>query len=266
MLLSSVIIILREVLEGALLMSVLLALSAHRNWNFRWSLAALLCGFTGALIYAAEFEKVATWFDYVGPEIINASLHIIIVVFLTGFSLIYQRQENKPGRDNKYTKTAIIFMSTAFALTIIREGSEILLYLSAYLDKSDSLISVMLGGSLGAGIGISIGVLLYYSLTYLIPVYTTKIGFFLLAFFSAGMLSHAVIMLTQADWLPSQHTLWDTSSWLAEDSLIGQLLYAVIGYEATPTALQLAAYITGLALILVFPKLLETGNSLYAKR
>jgi high-affinity iron transporter len=81
----------------------------------------------------------------------------------------------------------------------------------------------------------------------------------LLALISAAMLSDAVNMLTQADWLPARHYLWDSSSWLAEDSLMGQLLYALLGYEATPTALQLAAYICGLLLVLVLPSLYKKG-------
>jgi len=87
----------------------------------------------------------------------------------------------------------------------------------------------------------------------------------MLALFAAGMLSHAVTMLTQADWLPSYHVLWNTSSWLEENSLLGQLLYAIMGYEATPTATQLAAYITGLLLLLALPKLVNKFVGLYAK-
>ncbi|MCW8922252.1 MAG: FTR1 family protein [Gammaproteobacteria bacterium] len=259
MLLSSVIIILREVLEGAILMSVLLALSSLRGINLRWSLISLLFGIIGALIYAAEFETISTWFDYVGQEIVNSTMHVIIVLFLTSFALLYQTHEQS------YTKTKNTFMIIVVALTIVREGSEILLYFSGYLDKSDVLPSVILGGTIGTGIGMSIGALLYYSLTYLIPTHAKKIAYILLAFFSAGMLAHAVTMLTQADWLPARHILWNTSSWLEENSLMGQLLYAIIGYEATPTATQLTAYVIGLLLLLALPKLLEKGITIHAK-
>lgn len=259
MLLSSVIIILREVLEGALLLSVLLALSSLRDWRFHWSLIAFVCGSMGAIIYASEFETISTWFDYTGQEIINSSLHIMIVVFLTCFALLYQSEQKR------YTRSIIIFMSIAVALTIVREGSEIFLYLSSYLGNNDTLSSVMLGGTIGAGIGVSMGAMLYYSLTYFIPTYCRKIAYVLLAFFCAGMLSHAVTMLTQADWLPSQHVLWDSSGWVKEDSLLGQLLYAVMGYEATPTATQLIAYITGLLLLLALPRLFNKGIDKHAQ-
>lgn len=253
MLLSSVVLILREVLEGALLMSVLLALSWHQGYRLRWALVSLFVGGVGAVLYAAEFKTISSWFDYVGQEVVNASLSLSIVLFLTLFSLFYTAYKDR------YDRQKIVFMSIAVALTIIREGSEILLYLSGFTGKDDVLPSVALGGIIGAGIGMSVGALLYYSLIDFIPAYTRKVAYMLLALFSAAMLSDAVTMLTQADWLPAQHHLWDSSSWLAEDSLMGQLLYALLGYEATPTALQLAAYICGLLLVLVLPNLYKKG-------
>ncbi len=252
MLLSSVVLILREVLEGALLMSVLLALSWHQGYRLRWALASLFIGSIGAVYYAAEFKTISAWFDYVGQEVVNASLSLSIVFFISLFSLFYTVYKGR------YDRQKVVFMSVAVALTIIREGSEILLYLSGFAGKDDVLPSVVLGGIIGAGIGLSIGALLYYALIDFISDLTRKFAYILLALFSAAMLSDAATMLTQADWLPAQHYLWDSSSWLAEDSLMGQLLYALLGYEATPTALQLAAYICGLLLVLVLPNLYKT--------
>ena len=48
-------------------------------------------------------------------------------------------------------------------------------------------------------------------------------------------------LLIQADYLPSG-LAWDSSDWLPEDSVAGQLLYAMLGYEATPAPAQLWAY------------------------
>ena len=104
---------------------------------------------------------------------------------------------------------------------------------------------------MGACIGVSVGVLIYYFLSALSGRMAWIVGLGLLSLVAAGMLSQAVLLLIQADWLPSHLPLWDTSDWLSENSVTGQLLYALIGYEATPTALQASFYFGGLFLFLV---------------
>ena len=54
----------------------------------------------------------------------------------------------------------------------------------------------------------------------------------------------------QVDWLSQSPAVWDTSSIITEHSLLGELLYALIGYEATPTFLQSSVYISGAAFVL----------------
>lgn len=249
MLLSSTIIILREVLEGAILISVLLALCSNRSLSLRWSWIAGIVGISGACVYASNLESISSWLDYTGQEITNAAIHIMTALFMCLFALLY--------RSSRRTNTFALYtvMTITASLTVVSEGSEILLFLSAYLANSEALPSVILGSIIGAGIGTSIGALVYYFISYQLTTQRNGIAFIILALFSAGRLSHAVNMLTQADWLPAQHVLWDTSGWLPENSLTGQLLYAVMGYEATPTANQLAAYISGILLLLVIPAL-----------
>jgi len=75
-------------------------------------------------------------------------------------------------------------------------------------------------------------------------------GTALIALVAAGMAGEVARLLIQADWLPAQEALWDTSGWLPEDSVPGQILYALIGYEATPSPLQAAFYFGGLLLLL----------------
>jgi len=77
-------------------------------------------------------------------------------------------------------------------------------------------------------------------------------GIVLLILIASGMLSQASLLLIQADWLPSQLPLWNSSAFISEKSVVGQLLYAVIGYEATPTPIQAGFYFGGLALSVMF--------------
>ena len=67
------------------------------------------------------------------------------------------------------------------------------------------------------------------------------------------MASQASLLLIQADWLPYTVELWDSSALLPEYSVTGQLLYALIGYEANPSLLQVCVYIGAVILILTSP-------------
>ena len=58
MLLSSVILVLREVLEAAVLVSVLLALSLHLRVGLRWLAWAVPLALAGALLYAGALDEV----------------------------------------------------------------------------------------------------------------------------------------------------------------------------------------------------------------
>ena len=113
------------------------------------------------------------------------------------------------------------------------------------------MTSVLAGSAIGLGIGMSAGAIFYFALLNLKPQTSRIVCAGLMALVAAGMIAQATQSLIQADWLPSQYPLWD-SSWLAdEQSVTGQLLYALIGYEATPTALQASFYFGGFILLLV---------------
>src|SRR5690606_7165635 len=79
------------------------------------------------------------------------------------------------------------------------------------------------------------------------PRRTLTLG--LIALFGGNMLSQAALMLIQSDWLPGGAILWDSSALLPEDSLAGQLFYALVGYEATPSLTQAIAYFGGFTLL-----------------
>jgi high-affinity iron transporter len=55
--------------------------------------------------------------------------------------------------------------------------------------------------------------------------------------------------------------VWDTSRLLSPDSALGTLLHALVGYDATPSAAQLASYLAVLALIYAGTKFLRRTQS-----
>ena len=250
MLSNAVILILQETLEAALLISVLAAVCSLQRLRFSWLFWGLLLGVIFASIYAANLQRVSGWFDYVGQEVVNASLQAAISILLVVFCAVMPAADRVPSGNParasasghgavQLTAAAIVMFATT------REGSEIVLYLSGLIRQRDHLQAVLMGSGLGFGIGLSIGFLVFYGLLGLAPRWAARVTAFFLALFSGNMLSQAVMQLIQADWLPASQALWDSSGWLPEQTLLGQLLYALIGYEATPPLLYVLAYLAG---------------------
>ena len=258
MLLTSVIVVLREVLESALLISVLVALSGTLGIPRRWVVWALGLGLAGAVGFSLGFNTVSDWFDGVGMEVVSAFMQSIIYLLLVAFALLVLWNSNSTRSDGALMR---IIMVLIVALAVAREGVEVLIYMYAYSDSLPQFIHALTGAVIGAAIGISIGVLLYYLLSHPVIGKSPTTGLVLLALIGAGLLSQAILLLIQADWVPSHLPLWDTTDWLSESSVTGQLLYVLIGYEATPTAIQVGFYFGALIVLLTLAVLTAVFQS-----
>ncbi len=255
MLLSSVILVLQETLEAALLVSVLLTISNEQWSKVSWLLFGICGGAILSYLYASNMVEISEWFDYVGQEIVNAALQVLttlLIVVCTWAAYKSQRRgvTARQSQSNRYGSLFAFCAAAAVALAITREGSEIMLYLGGFFRQPEYFRTIMVGSSIGFSIGLSIGILLYYGLSSLPVNWRLGAAVFLIALFAGNMLSQAVLQLTQADWITASGIFWDTSHWLPEKSILGQLLYALVGYEATPSGAQLIAYAVGVILVL----------------
>ncbi|WIO73848.1 FTR1 family protein [Porticoccaceae bacterium LTM1] len=244
MMLTAVIIVLREALEAALLTSVLLALSRLLMLSYRWFALSLLLGIVGACIYALNMSSVSEWFDYRGQELVNGLLQLfsflsaVMVVIFVGLFGNQSLLKNWPIK---------LVLAITMMMAVIREGAEIFIYVQGFLGDSEKFGSVLTGGLVGAAIGASIGAILYYSLAFNNSQRAILWCQLVLAVVATGILSQVVPLFEQVDILPSTERLWDSSLFIDEQSLLGQLLYAIVGYEATPSLYQLVVYIAGIA-------------------
>lgn len=248
MLLNSIILILQETLEAALLISTLLAINYQTRHARSWFLLSLCGGIILAFVYALTLSDISTWWDYTGQEVINALLHCLVATSLIIFTYYFF---NHTADKKKFSTMLFISASAAVILTITREGAEIVMYLKGFFGQSNHLSAVLMGSSIGLGIGISIGILLFYSLAAITTILRIRISILLLAVFTGNMLSQAVLQLTQADYITASSIVWNSSTMLSEQSLLGQLLYALIGYEATPSLIQILAYLLGFLIIII---------------
>jgi len=237
---------LREALEAALLMSVLLACARFLNLGNRWIWLAIALGLVGAVSYGFFLEPVSELFDGVGQEICNALLQLTAFILLVILAFRIPDRAARPDHNRTVIATLMTF---TVALAITGEGAEILVYVSGFWSVNSLFSAVAIGSLIGACIGLSVGILIYYLLLGLAPKRLLPIAVMLLVLIAAGMSSQAVRLLIQADWVTSAGALWDTSGILSEETLVGQLLYALIGYEATPSAVEFIAYVGSIAVV-----------------
>jgi len=133
---------------------------------------------------------------------------------------------------------------------VLREGSEVVLFLYGVVATGTSAASLLVGGALGLAAGAAFTALTYYGLLAVPARHIFMVTTILIALLAAGMAAQAVQYLDAAgtiDLLGRQ--LWDSSSWLPQDSIIGRLLHTLIGYTDRPTELQLIAYLATLAVM-----------------
>jgi high-affinity iron transporter len=109
---------------------------------------------------------------------------------------------------------------------------------------------IITSGGIGLGIGFSVGALVYFSLITFPKQLGNAIHRPLLFMVGAGMVLQATQFLIQADRLPAQLPVVNLSTLLPESSVTGQLAYALFGYEATPSLLELSSYFGALGVLL----------------
>jgi len=272
MFLNSVILILQEILEAALLVSVLLVFSKRYDIKPQWLIAAIAIGVSGALLFAIKMAQISEWFDYVGQEVVNALIQLTILLFLGFFTVLLPKnspfsvdpfnfKRSKSTQEKQKKRWVISWMLLVVSLALTREGSEVFIYIGGVIGDPSHIQPTLTGAGIGAGIGLSAGVLIYYGLLGLPTKWIVPVGLVLLSLVAGNMASQATLLLTQADWVPYSQILWDSSELLPENSIFGHLLYALVGYEATPSLFQGISYLSGMLLIFLCNLLRTTPST-----
>lgn len=247
MLSNSVVILIREVLEAALLCAAILAM-CRQFYLSAWAvLVALVLGVVAAIGYAQNLATIAGWFDGVGQEVGDAASQFALVLLLPLIVMLFIRRYYRRHGDSE-TRMLTLLVGTALVLAVMREGAEIYLYLASFQWQPEKRQALAIGALIGSGIGFSIGALVYYLLRLLPKARGVLVAGMVLNLVAGGMAVQGCKMLIQADWLPDGE-VWNTSWLVAEDTVSGQLLYALMGYEAAPAPVQVFAYFAVLAVI-----------------
>lgn len=254
--LSSAIIVFREVLEAALVVSILMAATRGLEGRNRWIGGGVIAGLTGAFIVALLAGAISKAFGGAGQEMLNAGILLTAVVMLAWHNIWMAHHARdlishlkNVGAQVGEGSLPLYFLSVAAGLAVLREGSEVVLFVYGIAAGGSSGLSIFAGGMFGIASGIAIGTLLYQGLLRIRAQSLFRVTGWMILLLAAGLAASAAGYLTQAGVLPSQPPLWDTGHLLSEKSLIGQLLHILIGYQARPRPVQLAFYLATVLLI-----------------
>ncbi len=255
---SAAIIVFRETLEAALIVTIVLAATKGLPGSKRWIAAGLVAGLIGAAVVALLANSIAQAVEGVGQELFNAAILFAAVIML-GWHNVWMQQHGREMSANLKAASAAVragerslaALAIVVGIAVLREGSETVLFLYGIATAGTGGWSVLLGGGLiGVLAGVVVGVGLYFGLLSIPHRYLFGVTSALVLFIAAGLAAQAVNFLAQADILPPLGgSVWNTSSVLDERSIAGRVLHTLIGYSAQPTPLQLIAYLLTLVVI-----------------
>ena len=263
--LVSLIIVFREVLEAGLIVGIVLAATEGVAWRGRWIAGGLAAGVAGASLVAAFAAVLSDAFQGVGQEVFTAAILLFAVVMLT-WHVAWMSQHARTmaaelravGQDVRLGRRSLAALATVVAVAVMREGSEVVLFLFGVAAASHTAPLTLVGGAaVGLVLAGAVSWLLYRGLVAIPLRRLFSVTNALIALLAAGMAGQAAAVLHGADLLPGWgETLWDTGMVVSDDSYLGRSLHALIGYAARPSGIQLAAWLATLLALAVLSRAL----------
>ena len=246
-------LVFREVLEAALIVTVVAAATRGVAKRGLFIGGGIALGVLGAVVVAAFAGAISEALSGAGQELFNATVLLAAVVMI-GWHVIWMsshgremaRQMKTLGGAVQAGSSSLVMLLAVVALAVLREGSEVVLFLTGMLAGGAG--GLVPGLAIGILAGTAVGFALYFGLLRIPVRYFFTATNWMLVLLAAGLASTAARFLIQANWLPAWGSaLWDTSWLLGNSSLLGQTAHILIGYDARPAGMQMVFYALTLA-------------------
>ncbi len=246
------ILVFREVLEAAMIVSVVAAATRGVEGRWRWIGSGLALGCAGAGLVAMFAGRLADAMSGMGQEWFNASV-LLAATAMIGWHVVWMARHGRAlaleagryGDDVSSGRRPLTALMLVVAIAILREGSEVVLFSYGMFAGGSGSGDLLAGGLLGLASGIAAGAAMYAGLLKIPMRHFFRATNGLLILLAAGLTAAAVGFLTQADVLPTlANPLWDTSRLLTDDAWLGRTLHALVGYTARPSGMQVLSYLS----------------------
>ena len=151
--LATAIIVFREVLEAALVVGIVLAASRGVAGRGLWVSSGIAAGVFGAALVAACASAIATAVNGIGEELFNAAILFTAVAMLGWRNIWMNRHGRELAANAALLGKAIVggsrplyALALVVGIAVLREGSEIMLFLYGIAIASGVGGLIMLGG------------------------------------------------------------------------------------------------------------------------
>lgn len=252
--LGALIIVFREVLEAGLIVGIVMAATRGVAGRGRWIMIGIGAGVLGAGVVALFAGAISQTFEGSGTELLNATVLGIAVLMLMWHNAWMARHGREIAAEMRSIGTAVsegakplTALAVVIGVAVLREGSEVVLFLYGIMAQGTSGSALLVGGLLGIAGGAAFTGLTYVGLLAIPTRHIFSVTSWLIALLAAGMAAQSVQFLNNAGFAEVLgRTVWDTSWLLSEKSILGKLLHTLIGYTERPSELQLVVYLSTL--------------------
>ena len=245
--LSNFLIGLREGLEAALIVGILIAYIVKTNQaSKRKLLTAVWIGVSVALAASLALGGFLSFTSAElsprGEEFFAGTTSLLAVGLVTWMVFWMKRaarslRQDLQGKVETALSSGPLTLAAAAFFAVLREGLETSLFVFANFRTIDGE-----GAGAGPAIGLTIGLALAVFLGW--AIYRRAIALNLGTFFkitgvaliviAAGVLSYGVHEFQELGWIPGADLyIWDTTSWMTKESIPGSILAGTIGFDTT---------------------------------
>jgi high-affinity iron transporter len=257
---------LREGLEAALIVGIVLgALTKIRRNDLSpavWlgTLSAVGVSILTAILltsFGMSLEEQAEQI-FEGITMLIAAGILTWMIFWMSKQARFLKSELEAGVNKAAASTGKRAMFWLAFVAVVREGIELALFVTAAFFAGDqsqvnsNIIQTLAGTILGLGTAVLLGWTLFATTVRLDLRRFFQVTGFLLILFAAGLVAHGVHEFNEVGWIPSivEH-VWDVNAIVDENSVPGQLLKTLFGYNGNPSLTEVIAYFIYLAVVTV---------------
>lgn len=256
---GALVIVFREVIEAGLIVGIVLAATRGVVGRGRWVALGLGAGLAGAALVAVFADAIAQLFRGAGQELLNAAVLIVAVAMLAWHNAWMARHGRETAAETRAGGHAVASGSLPLAalaivvgVAMLRHGSAVMLFLYGSLVDGAPGSAVLAGGAFGLAALAIVSASSYAGLLAIAGRHLVAVASGLIVLVAAGLAAQAAQSLASAGVVDAlDRRLWDTSGWLAEDSLAGRVLHTLVGYMDRPTELDAMALVGAILAMVV---------------